>query len=946
MRCNDDTPRRSTVRPRPVTSLRRFGAFAAMLSLVALVGGLLAPTEAGADVRKAPDPRAKVENRLESAFAKDGRQDFWIRFAERADTSAARRMDDWTKRGAYVHDELTKVAAESQRRVRQRLDADDVTYEAFWVSNAILVRDGSQALALRMAAMSEVGSVRQPRAYRPVEPVESRPATKQPRAAEWGVSRIRAPEVWSTYGATGEGVTVANVDTGVQYDHPALAAHYRGYTGPGQVDHDYNWLDTGSTSPDAPADGNGHGTHTMGTMVGDDGTGNQVGVAPGAKWIAANGCCASDQTLIDSGQWMLAPTDLQGANADPGKRPHVVNNSWGTTLPTNDPFMEDVLLAWGDSGIFGVFSNGNNGEMGCASSGAPGSRVATYAVGATDSADRIASFSSRGAGQDGEVKPNISAPGAAVRSAWPGGTYQTISGTSMAAPHVAGAVALLWSAVPGLVGDVDGTRALLDETAVDTSDLTCGGTADDNNVYGEGRLDALALVELGKHGGTLTGRVTDATGAPIAGATVTASGPSQRTATTDVEGGFGFPALAGSYEVRVTAYGHDPHETTGVVVTTGESTRHDVTLQPTERVDVAGVVGDGSGHGWPLYAKVTASDADGHEVTAYSDPVTGRYRLAVLPDTEYTVHVVAQDPGYTEAKDTVDVASGDVAKDVDLAVDALACTALGYRAERSGTTQTFDAANVPTGWRVANSDPVQQPGWAYTPGWQFTNPGDRPNDTGGTGNAAIVDSDHTGARHVQDTTLTSPAMDLSDATRPVVRFASDLEPAVNSRATVDVSVDGGSTWSTVWRRAGFPGARGPGSPVVGLPTAAGQADVRVRFGYVGSWSKWWQVDDVFVGQHDCAPVAGGIVTGLVTATGGQGLVGASVTADADPQARATTVATPDDPAVGDGLYRLFSAATGEQTFTAAKAGYASTPVTVTVTADAVTSADVELTPTG
>src|SRR5690606_25109849 len=110
-----------------------------------------------------------------------------------------------------------------------------------------------------------------------------------------------------------------------------------------------------------------------------------------------------------------------------------------------------------------------------------------------------------------------------VRSSVPGNSYAFFNGTSMAAPHVAGAVALLWSARPEYVRDIAATRLLLDLSAIDTDDTSCGGTAADNAVYGEGRLDALALVEAGTRGtATLAGTVTDATtGRPVEGATVT-----------------------------------------------------------------------------------------------------------------------------------------------------------------------------------------------------------------------------------------------------------------------------------------------------------------------------------------------------------------------------------------------------------------------------------------
>jgi hypothetical protein len=302
-------------------------------------------------------------------------------------------------------------------------------------------------------------------------------------------------------GFTGEGIVVAGVDTGVSRSHPALAAQYRGRTS----GHDYSWFDAARTGDTTPQDDHGHGTHTMGTMVGTDNGWQNIGVAPGAQWIAANGCAEAclDSALVASGEWILAPTRRDGTGADPAKRPHVVNNSWGLSL-SSDPFMEDVIAAWEAAGIFSTWSNGNNGELGCESSGSPGSRQASYSVGAFNSTGAIAAFSSRGPGQSGTVKPDIAAPGVRVLSAVPGGGYEEWSGTSMAAPHVAGAVALLWDAVPALVGDVVRTRAILDGSARDVNNTSCGGTADDNNVWGEGKLDVLAAYVLARDEATFT----------------------------------------------------------------------------------------------------------------------------------------------------------------------------------------------------------------------------------------------------------------------------------------------------------------------------------------------------------------------------------------------------------------------------------------------------------
>jgi hypothetical protein len=251
---------------------------------------------------------------------------------------------------------------------------------------------------------------------------------------------------------------------------------------------------------DAPCDNNSHGTHVTGTITGDDGGSNQIGVAPEAKWISAKGCESnqcSDTALVSSGQFMLAPTDLNGENPRPDMRPNIVNNSWGGANDT-DPFYQAIVDGWVAAGIFTQFSNGNTdvGPAPCASTSNPGNLPASYAAGAFDINNNIAAFSNRGpsAWPGSVIKPNISAPGVAVRSSVPGGGYAAFSGTSMASPHVAGSVALLWSAAPELAGDIEATRALLDQTAIDVENLTCGGTADNNNVWGQGRLDIFAAV--------------------------------------------------------------------------------------------------------------------------------------------------------------------------------------------------------------------------------------------------------------------------------------------------------------------------------------------------------------------------------------------------------------------------------------------------------------------
>ena len=612
----------------------------AVAALLALLPGAAAAQPSGS--AGAPPPAATVEPAVLDAMSTSGVADFWVRFSAEADLSAAEGIADWAARGQYVYDTLQRTAASSQATVVEGLAARDVTFDPSFIVNAVRVQGGTQADLDWVRTQPGVSEIVAPVTYAIPEPIEE-PATRAPQAIEWGILNINADDVWNQFGTRGEGIVVANIDTGVQYDHPALVNQYRGNLGGGTFDHNYNWFNasnSGGVCVTAPCDVNGHGTHTMGTMVGDDRGANQIGVAPGARWITANGCATcSDADLIESGEWMLAPTDMSGNNPRPDLRPNIINNSWGSTVPSNDPFMEDVIVAWEAAGIFGQWSNGNSGPA-CSTSGSPGSRIVTYSSGAYDINNNIASFSGRGPGQNGEIKPNIAAPGSNVRSSRPGSTYGNLSGTSMASPHVAGTIALMWSAAPTLIGDIDATRQLLDDTAIDVDNTTCGGTADDNNVFGEGRLNALAAVDQSPRGpsGTVTGTVTDeATGAPIAGATVTVDvGGQVRTTVTGADGTYAFASLpVGSYDITAGAFGYATETVEDVAVTEGTATVVDFALAPVPSGAVSGRVIDDAGNpvagavvtivGTPIPPAVT--DQDG--VFEFPSVPAGSYTITV-----------------------------------------------------------------------------------------------------------------------------------------------------------------------------------------------------------------------------------------------------------------------------------------------------------------------------
>ena len=289
---------------------------------------------------------------------------------------------------------------------------------------------------------------------------------------------------------------------------------YRGNLGDGTFDHNYNWWDPsiGGSDP-VPNDWHGHGSHTMGIMIGSGG----IGMAPGATWIACQAFEGNDSELLECGQFLLAPWDLNRQNPDPTKRPHVINNSWGDCNQYLDTWYKGMVDAWLAAGIYPVFSNGNNTSCGFDAPpglntvGNPGRYGNVTAVGSTGATDgQYASHSNWGPTDDPDVanpngfpnlKPQVVAPGVGIRSAdRSGNDYRLMSGTSMSAPHVSGLVALMWDAAPCLVGEYAATETLIESTAtpIPYDDGTGDGPRVPNYATGWGEINALAAVQAAK----------------------------------------------------------------------------------------------------------------------------------------------------------------------------------------------------------------------------------------------------------------------------------------------------------------------------------------------------------------------------------------------------------------------------------------------------------------
>jgi subtilisin family serine protease len=387
---------------------------------------------------------------------------------DQADVSDAAQTKDYQQRRAAVYHTLVEKADSSQTQIRKTLDTWRIPYQSYYLENAIEVQ-GGPLVRWWLLSRPEVGRVLESPILRPLpEPIpQSRGGSSAPDSTPWNLQMIGADRVWNELGVTGKGVIVGQSDSGVDGMHTELADSYHGQNGK----NDYNWYDPWFHTQ-APTDIGGHGTHTLATVLG-----NQVGIAPDAQWI---GCVNLARNLgnlgfyLDCMQFMLAPFPQNGDPLHDGRPDlgaQVLNNSWGCPpVEGCDPTaLLDAVSALRAAGIFVVASAGNDGEGGCETVRDP---IALYAqvftVGAVDKDGLLASFSSTGpveADGSGRTKPDIAAPGVNVLSAYPGGTYDTASGTSMAGPHIVGVVALMWSGNPSLIGDIDQTQKILYETA-------------------------------------------------------------------------------------------------------------------------------------------------------------------------------------------------------------------------------------------------------------------------------------------------------------------------------------------------------------------------------------------------------------------------------------------------------------------------------------------------
>ncbi|GLE03381.1 hypothetical protein PINS_up012283 [Pythium insidiosum] len=381
--------------------------------------------------------------------------------------------------------ELEKTSAEALKPLAGLLSQESsasVEMKTYWIAPRAFIKDVTPELLAKIAALPGVESIRPEKRLAIAKPIIESGVPEAVTGQEWGVKRIGAPQVWAD-GTTGQGIVVGAIDTGARATHDILKRNFVGK---------YGWFDPENKAA-KPYDGNGHGSHVLGTIAGANG----FGVAPAAKWMMCKGCRTDDcpeSDLLDCAQFILCPTDTDGKNPDCSKAPRIVSNSWGGGQ--GDFWYKPAVDAWVKAGIIPVFAQGNEGDQGCGSASSPGDYPNVIGVGSTTILDGLSWFSSVGPTVNGRIKPDISAPGSKIKSSWntSDSDYLAISGTSMATPHVSGAIALLLSQNPELTADE--IKVLLytttDQQGLIVPPVECGTTKFvnwPNNMFGHGRLN-------------------------------------------------------------------------------------------------------------------------------------------------------------------------------------------------------------------------------------------------------------------------------------------------------------------------------------------------------------------------------------------------------------------------------------------------------------------------
>jgi len=521
--------------------------------------------------------------------------------------------------------------------------------------------------------------------------------------------------------------------------------------------------------------------------------------------------------------------------------------------------------------------------------------------------------------------------GVALYDSYDDGGWLVVGGTSVASPIIASTYALAGTPARGTYPS---SYPYLHSTGLNNITTGSNGTCTItylctagpgyNGPTGLGTPDGITAFSA-LPSGTVTGTAISAkTGAPVPGAQIDVG---HFSTTTNSSGEYTIGVPAGTYRMTVRDLDYAARTASQVQVTAGQTTTEVFTLRPVPTVTLSGTVTDGSGHGWPLYAEVTVP---GTSAVDYTDPATGRYTLTLPENSVQNLQADPVYPGYQQDQQTVTTGTANLSHDFAAPVDITACSAPGYRLR--GSTQRFNGTTTPPGWSVENA-----PGTSY--GWEFDDPGGMRNVTGGKGNFAVASPQAHGNTD-ENTDLISPVMNLTNDLHPIVEFDTEYQPTTSGTSgstpvtsgSVDVTTNGGQTWTTVWTRDDL--ATQIGKFVAALPQAAGKPDVQIRFHWTGvDW--YWEVDNVFLGT--CTPSPGGLVEGSVTDQNTDyGIAGADVIEAGPPTTIATTALEPGPAGADGGFYWMFSPLTGSQKFRASAYDYFTQTATTNVTAKIVT----------
>lgn len=526
--------------------------------------------------------------------------DYLIYFKEDADLSEAYTLS-WKERGWYVYNALTTQAEVSQAKVRKYLDKKGVSYQSFWIDNVIAVQDSSARTLNGLIKFLEIESVQSV----PVITLENPKGSVVEVIADeinpvtLNLQHITADDAW-TAGFTGEGFTVGSIDTGVRYTHEALSTHYRGYHEDDSFSHDYNWWDAINGSL-VPYDDHGHGSHTTGIMVGADASRVTIGVAPGAQWIA---CKAIDHNgsglgwnFLACGQFMLAPWDLDQENDNPSLRPHVINNSWGSCGQTYSNWYEGTVDAWHAAGIYPVFANGNASNCGydqppgLNTVGNPARSYHVTSVGSTGTDDgQYASHSTWGPTDSEDVLNGYDHPWLKPQVVAPG--VNIMSAISSADDAYA-----YWGGTSMSAPHVSGLVAIMWQAG----DCLVGDYVQTENLI---EKSALPIPYDSGNGDEGPENV-----------------PNYATGWGEID------VLAAAAEAMIYCSEGD------------------------EMLSVSGVISDGGGHGYPLYARIQL-ESDHHNLVAYTDPFSGAYEVKVYKDVVYDLTLTSEIQGYQMINET------------------------------------------------------------------------------------------------------------------------------------------------------------------------------------------------------------------------------------------------------------------------------------------------------